>query len=48
MKVKKFTVNTMAEGLERIRKDLGPDAMILQTKKLKKQRDFSVSLKRSN
>ncbi|MEK4199613.1 flagellar biosynthesis protein FlhF [Cytobacillus sp. FSL K6-0265] len=40
MKVKKFTVNTMAEGLERIRKDLGPDAMILQTKKTKKATGF--------
>ncbi|MED1606505.1 flagellar biosynthesis protein FlhF [Cytobacillus kochii] len=40
MKVKKFTVNTMAEGLEKIRKDLGPDAMILQTKKTKKATGF--------
>lgn len=46
MKVKKYIANTMPEALEVIRKELGPEAVILHSKEVKRKGFFGFSNKK--
>ncbi len=42
MKMKKITASTMPEAMEKVKKELGPDAVIFHTKKVKKAKFFNL------
>src|SRR5690625_847296 len=46
MKIMKYRANTMPEAIEKIKKDLGPDAVILNSKDIKQGGLFGIFKKR--
>ena len=42
MKIKKYEVTDMKEALRMIKEDLGPDAVILSTRKVMKSNNFGL------